>query len=116
VLSYRKVIHGRFSFAKRFVEMSPTAIVIDARDNVATALRQLESGASISVERAGKVVRVTLLQTIPAGHKFALEDIGPGEPIIKYGEVVGRATRRIAQGEHVHIHNVEGLRGRGDRQ
>ena len=90
--------------------------MVDASDNVATALRQLEPGASVSLERAGKVVRVTLLQTIPVGHKFSLEDIEPGEPIVKYGEVVGRATRGIARGEHVHIHNVEGLRGRGDRQ
>ena len=96
--------------------MSPAAIVIDARDNVATALRQLEPGTSISVERTGEVISVTLLQAIPVGHKFALEDIELGEPIIKYGEVVGRATRKIAQGEHVHIHNVEGLRGRGDQQ
>lgn len=109
--------HPRQIFsAKRFVEMLPTAIVIDAGDNVATALRQLEPGASISVERAGEVVSITLLQTIPVGHKFALEDIEPGEPIVKYGEVVGQATRRIARGEHVHIHNVEGLRGRGDRR
>ena len=33
----------------------------------------------------------------------------------KYGEVIGAATRDIRVGEHVHVHNVEGKRGRGDR-
>ena len=43
---------------------------------------------------------------IPAGHKIALTDIASGEKIIKYGEVIGRATSDIRAGEHVHTHNV----------
>jgi len=38
-----------------------------------------------------------------------------GTPLIKYGETIGSATEYIKQGDHVHVHNVEGLRGRGDR-
>jgi len=94
----------------------PSAIVVDRKDNVATALRQLEQGDSIRVELGANVIDVTLSQTIPFGHKFALKDIEPGEPIIKYGEVIGLATRKIMKGEHTHIHNVEGLKGRGDKQ
>jgi len=93
-----------------------SAIVVDRKDNVATALRQLEQGDSIRVELGANVIDVTLSQTIPFGHKFALKDIEPGEPIIKYGEVIGLATRKIMKGEHTHIHNVEGLKGRGDKQ
>ncbi|MFQ5657413.1 MAG: SAF domain-containing protein [Candidatus Methylomirabilales bacterium] len=37
-----------------------------------------------------------------------------GAPIIKYGQVIGRATVEIAPGDHVHVHNMESLRGRGD--
>lgn len=96
--------------------MPPSAIVVDRKDNVATALRQLEQGDSIRVELGANVIDVTLSQTIPFGHKFALKDIEPGEPIIKYGEVIGLATRKIMKGEHTHIHNVEGLKGRGDKQ
>ncbi|RLG06284.1 MAG: D-galactarate dehydratase, partial [Thaumarchaeota archaeon] len=51
---------------------------------------------------------------IPFGHKLAIREIPRGEEIIKYGEVIGRATRDIEIGEHVHVHNVESLRGRGD--
>ncbi|MDQ6598863.1 SAF domain-containing protein [Bacillus salipaludis] len=39
----------------------------------------------------------------------------PGEDILKYGEVIGLATTDIEPGEHVHIHNLEGKRGRGDK-
>lgn len=44
---------------------------------------------------------------IPAGHKFALRDINKGEYIIKYGEIIGRATTDIKKGEWVHTHNVK---------
>lgn len=44
---------------------------------------------------------------IPAGHKFALRDILKGEYVIKYGEVIGRATENIQKGDWVHTHNVK---------
>ena len=44
---------------------------------------------------------------IPAGHKYALFPIAKGEYVIKYGEIIGRATQDIAQGEWVHTHNVK---------
>ena len=44
---------------------------------------------------------------IPAGHKYALKDIAVGEFVIKYGEIIGRATENIAAGEWVHTHNVK---------
>ena len=43
---------------------------------------------------------------IPAGHKYALADIKKGEPVVKYGEIIGRATADIKAGEWVHTHNV----------
>jgi altronate dehydratase small subunit len=55
------------------------------------------------------------LQPIPFGHKIALVDIEADQPVIKYGEVIGLATEKIARGQHVHVHNVEGLKGRGDQ-
>ena len=95
--------------------MPPRALVMDAKDNVATALRYLENGNSINVEIGDSVVSVVLLHSIPSGHKLALKDIEQGEPITKYGETIGQATMKIGKGEHVHVHNVEGLKGRGDK-
>lgn len=94
--------------------MSQTVIVVDHRDNVATALRMLEEGESVSAEIGGKMTDVTVLTPIPFGHKIALRAIEAGQPVIKYGEVIGLATQRIAIGQHVHVHNVEGPKERGD--
>jgi len=92
------------------------AILIDKKDNVATALCQLVKGDSIPVAVEDRSVGVVLLQDISFGHKFALTDIQQGDAIIKYGEVIGLATKPIRQGEHVHVHNVESQKGRGDKR
>jgi len=94
--------------------MKTDAIMIKAEDNVATALRDLkrEEEATVSVGDARRTIR--LVEGIPFGHKFAVCRINPGDQIIKYGEVIGRATQSIDQGAHAHIQNIESLRGRGD--
>jgi altronate dehydratase small subunit len=92
------------------------AILIDKKDNVATALCQLGKGDSVQVGVEDCAIDTILLQDIPFGHKFALRDIQQGEAIIKYGEAIGLATKQIRHGEHVHVHNVESQKGRGDKQ
>ena len=57
---------------------------------------------------------MTVAGPIPSGHKFATRPIAAGALIHKYGQMIGRASAPIATGEHVHVHNVEGIRGRGD--
>ena len=52
-------------------------------------------------------VCLTACGEIPAGHKYALEDIKKGEKVIKYGEVIGRAKEDIKKGDWVHTHNVK---------
>lgn len=94
---------------------APRAITLDEKDNVATAIADLKAGNIITVNRQNGAVSVSLTQDIPLGHKFALKDIRKGGAIVKYGEKIGRAKTRLHKGEHAHVHNVEGLRGRGDR-
>jgi altronate dehydratase small subunit len=89
-------------------------IVIDTRDNVATAVDALARGEALQAAGPNGDIPVTLAADIPFGHKFALRTIATGEQIIKYGEVIGVATCSIGPGDHVHIHNVDGVRGRGD--
>ncbi|TRY20127.1 altronate dehydratase [Tessaracoccus rhinocerotis] len=43
---------------------------------------------------------------VPVGHKVAVHDVAAGSPVIKYGHVIGYATRDIAVGDHVHSHNL----------
>jgi altronate dehydratase small subunit len=45
---------------------------------------------------------------------MAVTDIARGEPVVKYGEMIGKASQDIRKGALVHIHNLEGARGRGD--
>ena len=95
--------------------MPLSALVLHRDDNVATAVRPLAGGESIRVDTGDVAIDIRLLRPIPFGHKLALRDIRRGGKIIKYGETIGRATAGIKRGEPVHVHNVEGLRGRGDR-
>jgi len=94
--------------------MAADALIINGEDNVATAIRDIraEEEVRVAVGTSEKVVMVK--EPIPYGHKFAVRDIDKGEHIIKYGEVMGRATRAIGSGYHAHIQNIESLRGRGD--
>ncbi len=55
---------------------------------------------------AERRARIELRQPIPLCHKFALRAVAAGAPVVKYGETIGRASRDIAPGEHVHIHNL----------
>jgi altronate dehydratase small subunit len=91
-------------------------IVINERDNVATALETLSAGTQVSVEVQGHVEKIRLLSDIPMGHKLALRDIEKGEAVIKYGERIGQSTSRISRGEYVHVHNVVSqIRGESSR-
>jgi altronate dehydratase small subunit len=91
------------------------AIVMKASDNVATVVEAVEQGTEIVLEMEGKRVSVRVTDQIPFGHKFAVRDIGKGSVVVKYGEPIGVATMDIKAGRHVHVHNVESSRGRGDR-
>ncbi len=89
------------------------ALVLHARDNVATALRALDAGGQVRAHGAGSAdAHVTLREPIALCHKFALRAIAPDEVVVKYGEAIGRATRAIEAGEHVHTHNLVSARAR----
>lgn len=78
------------------------AIRINKFDNVAVALKSLSKGQVIIIEEKS----VTLIEDIPAGHKFALEEIDLGSEVIKYGYSIGNATSKLDMGQWVHTHNL----------
>ena len=81
------------------------AFVIDPTDNVATALADLAPG-EVRLVGTAPTDAVAAVEPIRHGHKLALRDISEGEPIIKYGAVIGIADRPIPQGAWVHLHNL----------
>ena len=86
------------------------ALRLKDEDDVAVALRALATGDAV---RFGSEV-IVVRSEIPSGHKFAAHPIALGALIRKYGQVIGKASAAIGTGEHVHVHNIEGTRGRGD--
>ncbi|HEX9913544.1 MAG TPA: UxaA family hydrolase [Candidatus Bathyarchaeia archaeon] len=88
------------------------AIQIDDRDNVATVTGDTMKGEAVEVlSPDGKMIlKAKPLDDIAFGHKLSLRRIRKGEEIIKYGEVIGVASRAIPAGEWVHIHNVDSAR------
>lgn len=92
------------------------ALKVNDKDNVATIFaNDIKGGDVVEVrDKKGNVVNFKVLNDIPYGHKLAIKEIKVGEPIIKYGEELGVATKDIYLGEYVHIHNLDSMRGRGD--
>lgn len=72
-------------------------------DNVFVVRSGLRAGEVISIGQA----RITLSKDVPLGHKIASRAIASGEKILKYGAPIGSATVAIAEGEHVHVHNMK---------
>ena len=75
------------------VTAKPLYIRMHADDNVAIVANRggLQPGTEFACG-------LRLVEQIPQGHKVALADIGEGEIIHRYGEVIGRAAAPIARG------------------
>jgi altronate hydrolase len=75
-------------------------IRLHPNDDVVIARSQLVGGTSLIDEN------VTVAGLIPPGHKVATRAIRAGEPVRRYNQIIGFASRDIAPGEHVHLNNL----------
>jgi altronate hydrolase/galactarate dehydratase len=80
--------------------MSETVIRLHAADNVLIALKDHPAGAE--PDGSG----ITLADAVPRGHKIAAKAIPKGEKVVRYGQIIGQATKDIPAGGHVHIQNL----------
>jgi altronate hydrolase len=78
------------------------AIKLHPADDVAVALMPLGNGRTVTVD--GQAIRLNA--DIGAGHKIALRAAEVGQPLRRYGQVIGFATRPVAAGDHIHSHNL----------
>ena len=85
------------------------AIVINPKDNVATAVDEIQPKSKVHVKIGNRELEVETKDKIPFGHKFAIRKILKEKKIIKYGEIIGIATENIDVGEYVHIHNIKSI-------
>src|SRR5215813_14316839 len=79
-----------------------SVIHLHPTDNVAIARVPIPAGTELRVDG----LPVTTRDAIPAGHKVALWDIGVGETVERYGQIIGRAKLPIDSGRHIHTHNL----------
>jgi altronate hydrolase len=84
------------------ISLSSVAVHLRPSDNIAVAAKPLPEGATL--EHHGE--RLAIQGRVGLGHKFAVAPIRKGDAIRKFGQIIGFASRDIAPGEHVHVHNV----------
>ncbi len=89
------------------------ALLIEDTDNVVVAAEMIEKGKIALYVKENQTINIMTLSDIPIYHKLAICNINKGEKIIKYGHVIGRATKNINAGEHVHCHNVVSMQEGG---
>jgi altronate hydrolase len=80
--------------------MHEPVIRLHPDDDVVIARSQLVPGTRIASE--GMAVR----GFVPAGHKLAVRAVATGQPVRRYGQIIGFASRAVQPGEHVHVHNL----------
>lgn len=88
-----------------------TALLLNEKDNVICLLRDHRAGERPVLDGCEGPPLGT---DIALGHKVARQAIANGSDVVKYGAVIGHATDDIGAGDHVHLHNLEGLRAAGD--
>ena len=81
-------------------------IRLHPNDDILVARTQLVSGSNVE--------NIPVKGLIPPGHKIAARALAPGEPVRRYNQIIGFASRPIAAGEHVHTHNLDMGPDKGD--
>ena len=89
------------------VALKEVAVLLHTRDNVAIAQTPLSKGVLLQLANTTDAFElIEVQQRILSGHKVAIKAIAAGEPVLRYGSVIGFATQSILPGQHVHSHNL----------
>ena len=88
-------------------------IIMNPQDNVATLIKKVRAGDVLDIAdtRMEHFGRVTAIESIPFAHKICLKDLKRGDLVIKYGQIIGRASADIPCGSYAHVHNVISIEG-----
>ena len=89
--------------------MMINAILLDQKDNVVTCVREVAKGETVAWRDGEAVKTIVAEETIPYCHKIALVDIGEGDEVIKYGELIGKADTAIPAGHWVYHENIHSV-------
>lgn len=86
--------------------MKVNALIASPKDSVVTLTDKVSVGDQVMYFLNDELVSVTALGDVPQYHKLAVKAVEQGDPVVKYGEVIGIAKADIRPGEHVHTHNL----------
>ena len=95
---------------EREAALQSAAIVLREGDDVAVARKKIPGGTTLTQDGRS----ITLRGDVPAGHKVALHSVREGDPVRRYGQIIGYATADIAPGDWVHIRNLGFGAGQGE--
>ncbi len=82
------------------LKRSSLTLRLHPADDVVIARSQLVGGTTLIDES------VVVAGLVPPGHKVATRALRTGAPVRRYNQIIGFASRDIAPGEHVHLHNL----------
>ena len=83
------------------LQAADLTIRLNPADDVVIARVELAAGTTLVKE-----ANVSVATRVPAGHKVAVREVKQGQPVRRYNQIIGFATRDIRAGEHVHVHNL----------
>jgi len=86
------------SLTSETVTTEPRSVHLHPSDNVIVAVDPLPAGAEVR--------GVAVNKRVPRGHKMAIAAVAEGQPVLKFGQIIGFACKAIAPGDWVHEHNV----------
>lgn len=92
------------------MENNINSLIINKNDSVAVTIEELKEGDVAKYKVGDEMRKITIIQNVPIYHKFALVNVKEGDLVYKYGQVIGKATQDIKIGQHVHTHNITGIR------
>ena len=99
---------------KQTEDIDQKFILLHPKDNTITVLKDLSKGEELVIEDGGQREQIILRDNIIYAHKTARIHVAKGSDVVKYGEVIGVATKNIEPGDHVHVHNVDSKRAKKD--
>ncbi len=89
--------------------MKVNALMMNNTDNVVTCICNIEIGEIVYYKVDDEVKSIVANEHIPYCHKIAINPIKKGEMVIKYGEIIGRASGDIEEGHWVSHLNIESV-------
>ncbi len=84
--------------------METNAVLVNPKDNIAVAIKEIKAGETVT--GIGDL-ELQANEDIMRNHKVAVAEVAENEPVLKYGERIGFASKPIRPGDWVHSHNLK---------